>query len=71
MATGADLPPDVAARAARFTAARQLTTDPAATHEAMLGVAARFAALGDRERELEARATAAHAAALAGQATPG
>ena len=62
------LPADVAAQVARASAGRLAGTDPAAAHAALLEVAGRFAELGDLDRELEARASAAHALLLAGDA---
>ena len=67
-AVGQPLPADVAARVARSSAGRLVKTDPAAAHTALLEVAGRFADLGDLDKELEARASAAHALHLAGAA---
>jgi tetratricopeptide (TPR) repeat protein len=65
-AAGQELPVDVAAQVARSSAGRLVRTDPAAAHAALLEVARRFAELDDLDRELEARASAAHALLLAG-----
>ena len=64
-AGGAELPGDVAALVARFSAGTVLLTDPAAGHAALLAAAGRFAELGDLDGELEARAVAAHALYIA------
>jgi tetratricopeptide (TPR) repeat protein len=61
-----DLRADVAAQVARASAGKLAGTDPAAAHAALLDVAGRFAELGDLDKELEARASAAHALHLAG-----
>lgn len=65
-ATGQELPADVAAEADRAQAGEVMGTDPAAAVGVLADVAARFAALGNTEHELEALASAAVAAALAG-----
>lgn len=66
-AAGQDLSPDAAAQLARASAGELLETDPAAAHAALLETAGRFAELGDLDRELEARATAALALQVAGE----
>ena len=53
---------------ARFSAGALLRTDAAAAHAALLAAAGRFASLGDLDGELEARAVAAHALYVAGDA---
>ena len=68
---GQELPADVAVLVARFSAGALLRTDPAAAHAALLAAAGRFAALGDLDGELEARAVAAHALYVSGDAAPG
>jgi tetratricopeptide (TPR) repeat protein len=60
------LPADVAAQVARASAGRLVRTDPAAAHAVLLEVAGRFAELGDLDKELESRASAAQALLLAG-----
>ncbi len=67
-AAGQILPADVAAQVARASAGKLVQSDPAAAHTALLEVAGRFAELGDLDKELEARASAAHALHLAGDA---
>jgi hypothetical protein len=66
VAAARDLPPDVAAQLARASAGKLMGTDPAAAQAALLDVAGRFAELGDLDRALEARASAAQALHLAG-----
>ena len=66
VAAARDLPADVAAQVARASAGKLLGTDPAAAQAALLDVAGRFAELGDLDRALEARASAAQALHLAG-----
>jgi tetratricopeptide (TPR) repeat protein len=70
-ADGRELPGDVAATVARFSAGRLLRTDLAAGQAAMLAAAGRFAELGDLDGELESRAVAAHARYLTGDAAGG
>jgi hypothetical protein len=65
-AAGADLPPDVAAEAERARAGDLMHADPAAAVPLLADAAGQFAALGDTDRELEALASAAVAAGLAG-----
>ena len=62
-----ELPADVAADVKRSDAGHLMTSDPkAVARSLLLEVAASFAALGDRDRDLEARAAAALAQELAG-----
>ena len=68
VSSGRELPGDVAALVARFSAGALLRTDAAAAHAALLAAAGRFAALGDLDGELEARAVAAHALYVSGDA---
>jgi hypothetical protein len=70
-ASDGELPGDVAAQLARFRAGTLLRTDLAAGRTALLAAAGRFADLGDLDGELEARALAAHARYLAGDAAGG
>lgn len=65
-AADADLPADVAAQVARFSAGELLASDPAAAEKALLETAGLFAALGDLDGELETRASAALALTLSG-----
>ena len=69
-AAGQELPPDVAAQAARSAAGPLLATDPAAAYPALMAASAQFAALGDLAGELEARACAAQAVHRARVASP-
>jgi hypothetical protein len=70
-ADGRELPGDVAAQVARFSAAGLLHADPAAGRAALLAAAARFAELGDLDGELEARAVAAQVMYVTGDAAGG
>src|SRR3984957_14689534 len=63
---GADLPADVAADVKRSDAGHLTPSDPKAARQQLLEVAASYAALGDRDRAIEARAVAALAQELAG-----
>jgi tetratricopeptide (TPR) repeat protein len=65
-ADGVELPADVAAHVARSEAGHLTSSDPKAARQLLLEVAASFAALGDRDRALEARAVAALAQEMAG-----
>ena len=67
-AAGQDLPADVTALITRANAGTLLRTDPAAAYPELMAAAAQFAALGDLDRELEARAGAAQAVHLARKA---
>ncbi len=70
-ASDGELPSDVAALVVRFNAGTLLRTDPAAGRAALLDAAGRFAALGDLDGELEARAVAAHALYISKDAADG
>ena len=65
-ADGVELPADVAAHVARSEAGHLMPSDPMAARQMLLEVATSFAALGDRDRALEARAVAVVAQELAG-----
>ena len=65
-ATGQDLPAGVAAEAARARAGELMRADPRAAAAVLLEAAEGFAALGDLDHELEARASVAIAVQLAG-----
>jgi tetratricopeptide (TPR) repeat protein len=65
-ADGVELPADVAAEATRIEAGHLLASDPGIARRRLLEVAASFAALGDRDRALEARAMAAVAQEMTG-----
>ena len=69
-ASGAQLPPDVAALIERSRAGALMERDPAAAREVFTALAARFDELGDPSEARDARAAAAFAAFLVGdQAT--
>jgi tetratricopeptide (TPR) repeat protein len=63
---GVELPADVAADVKRSDAGHLMTSDPAAARSLLLEVASLSAALGDLDRDLEARAAAALTQELAG-----
>jgi tetratricopeptide (TPR) repeat protein len=65
-ARGQELPPDVAARVARSSAATMAATDPGAACLALEDAARLFGAAGNLPGALEARASAAMAKAMAG-----
>jgi tetratricopeptide (TPR) repeat protein len=65
-ADGVELSADVAADVTRMQAGHLLRSDPETARRTLLEAAASFAALGDRDRALEARAIAAVAQEMAG-----
>jgi tetratricopeptide (TPR) repeat protein len=70
-ADGRELPGDVAAQVARFSAGTLLQADPAAGRTALLAAADQFAEAGDLDGELEARAVAAQVLYVTGDTAGG